>query len=111
MPRASNGCAGILLATGYRVHEITHQCRTAMHVDSSFVPLAPGKVLVNPDYVDPAKLPRMFNSWEILIAPRPDPPSPFGLALSSLIMQPLDQHKRAHGSIRSVSSSRPARRP
>ena len=51
-------------------------------------------MLVNPDYVDPAKLPPMFNSWDILIAPRPDPPSPFGLALSSLTMQPLDQHKR-----------------
>lgn len=45
-----------------------------MHVDSSSLPLAPGKVLVNPGYVDPAKLPPMFNSWEILIAPRPDPP-------------------------------------
>ncbi len=67
-----------------------------MHIDSSFVPLAPGKVLVNPDYVDPAKLPPMFNSWDILIAPRPDPSSPFGLALSSLTMQSLDQHKRAH---------------
>ena len=27
-----------------------------MHIDSSFAPLAPGKVLVNPDYVNPAVL-------------------------------------------------------
>jgi glycine amidinotransferase len=63
-----------LARDGYRVHEITHQCRTAMHIDSSFVPLAPGKALVNPDYVNPAKLLPMFKSWDVLIAPRPDPP-------------------------------------
>lgn len=45
-----------------------------MHIDSNFVPLAPGKVLVNPEYVDPARLPAMFKSWEVLVAPRPDPP-------------------------------------
>lgn len=58
---------------GYRVHELQHQCRTAMHIDSTFVPLAPGKVLVNPQYLDPAKLPDIFKSWDVLIAPHPDP--------------------------------------
>jgi len=62
------------LGDAYRVHEITHRCRTAMHIDSTFMPLAPGKVLVNPDYVDPTALPAMFKSWDVLIAPRPDPP-------------------------------------
>lgn len=61
------------LGDGYRVHEIESRCRTPMHIDSSFLPLAPGKVLVNPDYVDPATLPAMFKSWDVLIAPRPDP--------------------------------------
>jgi glycine amidinotransferase len=61
------------LAGRYRVHEIPSVCRTPMHIDSSFLPLAPGKVLVNPDYVDPAALPPMFKSWDVLIAPRPDP--------------------------------------
>ena len=45
-----------------------------MHIDSSFVPLAPKKVLVNPEFVDPARLPPMFKSWEVLVAPHPDPP-------------------------------------
>jgi glycine amidinotransferase len=62
-----------LARDGYRVHKLQHQCRTAMHIDSTFVPLCPGKVLVNPEYLDPAKLPAIFKSWDILVAPRPDP--------------------------------------
>jgi glycine amidinotransferase len=62
-----------LARDGYRIHELQHQCRTAMHIDSTFVPLCPGKVLVNPEYLDPAKLPAIFKSWDILVAPRPDP--------------------------------------
>ena len=61
------------LADRYRVHEIESRCRTPMHIDSSFMPLAPGKVLVNPDYVDPKTLPPIFRSWDVLVAPRPDP--------------------------------------
>lgn len=61
------------LGNEYAVHEIPSRCRTPMHIDSSFVPLAPGKVLVNPDYIDPATLPWILNSWEVLVAPRPDP--------------------------------------
>ena len=64
-----------LARDGYRIHELQHQCRTAMHIDSTFVPLCPGKVLVNPEYLDPAKLPAIFKSWDILVAPRPDPPA------------------------------------
>jgi glycine amidinotransferase len=44
-----------------------------MHIDSSLMPLAPGKLLVNPDYIDPRRLPPMFASWDILIAPEPNP--------------------------------------
>lgn len=61
------------LAGRYTVHEISSRCRTPMHIDSSLMPLAPGKVLVNPDYVDPAPLPAIFKSWDVLVAPRPDP--------------------------------------
>jgi glycine amidinotransferase len=41
----------------YPVHELQHRCRTAMHINSTFVPLAPGKVLVDPEYMDPAGRP------------------------------------------------------
>jgi len=61
------------LGEQYRVHEIESRCRTPMHIDTSVIPLAPGKVLVNPDYVDPGSLPPVFKSWDVLIGPRPDP--------------------------------------
>jgi len=44
-----------------------------MHIDTTFVPLAPGKVLVNPDFIDVDRLPPIVKRWDVLIAPRPDP--------------------------------------
>ncbi len=61
------------LGDQYRITEIESRCRQPMHIDSSFLPLAPGKVLVNPDYIDVERLPPMFKKWDVLIAPRPDP--------------------------------------
>ncbi len=61
------------LGEGFRIHEIESRCRTPMHIDSSFMPLAPGKALVNPDYVDVERLPPILRHWDILVAPRPDP--------------------------------------
>jgi glycine amidinotransferase len=59
------------LGDTYRIHVLDFRCRKPMHIDSSFMPLAPGKLLVNPDYLDVATLPSMFKSWDIIIAPRP----------------------------------------
>ena len=56
----------------FRIHEVESRCRQPMHIDSSLMPLAPGKLLVNPEFIDVTKLPDMFKSWDILIAPRPD---------------------------------------
>ncbi|MBW5420391.1 amidinotransferase [Streptomyces sp. BG9H] len=61
------------LGPGYRIHEIESRCRTPMHIDTTFVPLAPGKVLVNPEYVDVDRLPDVLGSWDVLVAPEPDP--------------------------------------
>lgn len=61
------------LGEGYRVHEIESRCRQPMHIDTTFMPLAPGKVLINPDYCDATRLPEMFKSWDVLVAPEPDP--------------------------------------
>lgn len=61
------------LGDRYRVHELESRCRQPMHIDSSFMPLAPGKVLVNPKYMDPEKLPDFVRKWDVLIAPEPDP--------------------------------------
>ncbi|MEU0109460.1 amidinotransferase [Streptomyces sp. NPDC006251] len=61
------------LGPGYRIHEIESRCRTPMHIDTTFVLLAPGKVLVNPEYIDVDRLPGILDSWDVLAAPEPDP--------------------------------------
>ncbi|WP_296650180.1 lysylphosphatidylglycerol synthase domain-containing protein [Paraburkholderia sp.] len=61
------------LGDGFRIHEIETHCRQPMHINSSFNPLCPGKVLVNPDCIDVTRLPPILKSWDVLIAPRPDP--------------------------------------
>lgn len=61
------------LGDAFRVHAIPSLCPDPMHIDSTFMPLAPGKVLVNPDYCDVDQLPAILKRWEVLIAPRPDP--------------------------------------
>ncbi len=55
----------------FRIHQIETLSRQPMHIDTTFVPLAPGKVMINPKYVDVNKLPSVFKSWDILIAPEP----------------------------------------
>lgn len=61
------------LGPGYRIHEIASRCRTPMHIDTTFVLLSPGKVMVNPEYIDVDSLPDVLRSWDVLIAPEPDP--------------------------------------
>lgn len=57
------------LGSEYRIHELKCRDTKPMHIDTTFMPLAPGKLLVNPERVD--ELPRMFKSWDILRAPPP----------------------------------------
>jgi glycine amidinotransferase len=61
------------LGNNYHVHEVETICRTPMHIDSSFMPIAPGKLLVNPDYINVKTIPKPFKSWDIIVAPEPDP--------------------------------------
>lgn len=75
------------LGSEYNIHVLDFQDKNAMHIDGTFVPLGPGKLLVNPkrpcitgekqktftyngntkDY----KLPEMFKGWDIFIAKTP----------------------------------------
>ncbi|MDF5728188.1 MAG: amidinotransferase [Rhizonema sp. PD38] len=71
------------LGDKYRIHEIESLSRNPMHIDTTFMPLAPGKVMINPEYVDPSKLPKILKSWDILIPPNPDPVSGFILSMCS----------------------------
>jgi glycine amidinotransferase len=61
------------LGNGYRVHILQSRCPEAIHIDTTFMPLAPGKVLVNPEYLDMKSLPPMLKSWELLVMPTPLP--------------------------------------
>ncbi len=61
------------LGDEFTIHEVESLCPQPMHIDTTFVPLAPGKVLVNPEYIDSARLPKVLASWDVLVAPEPDP--------------------------------------
>lgn len=56
----------------YRIHRVAVNDPHAMHIDATIVPLAPGKMLVNPERYVPHDL---FQGWEILEAPKPTLPS------------------------------------
>jgi glycine amidinotransferase len=56
---------------GYRIHRVEFDDYRAIHIDATFVPLAPGKILINPDR--PIKeLPSILKNsdWELREAPR-----------------------------------------
>jgi glycine amidinotransferase len=65
------------LGESYRIHEIETTAKHPMHIDTTLVPLAPGRMLANPDFVDVARLPPALKKWEILIPPQPDPVEDF----------------------------------
>ncbi len=61
------------LGSGYRLHLIENQSPEAIHIDTTFMPLAPGKILVNPVFVDVNRLPDVLRGWDLLIPPDPVP--------------------------------------
>lgn len=87
------------LGLDYQIHILDFQDRNAMHIDGTFVPLMPGKILANPyrpcitgkpmkTYSYKGKkyeynLPEMFKGWEIFIAPTPELPSDHPLYFTS----------------------------
>jgi len=61
------------LGERFRFHEIISQCPDPMHIDSTLMLLAPGKALVNPEWIDVSRLPKALQSWDLIIAPEPEP--------------------------------------
>lgn len=72
------------LGPAYRVHEVASRCRAPMHIDTTLLPLAPGKVLINPEYIDVDHLPDALSSWDVLVAPEPNPIDERLLKLTSM---------------------------
>jgi glycine amidinotransferase len=60
------------LGDEYRIHMVQSRCPQALHIDTTLIPLAPGKVMVNPVNLDVENLPDYFKSWDVLIAPKPN---------------------------------------
>jgi glycine amidinotransferase len=63
------------LGDGYRVHEVEVYDTHPMHIDATFYPIAPGKLLINPERV--RRVPQIFTQagWDILVCPEPMMPS------------------------------------
>ncbi|HYO52041.1 hypothetical protein [Archangium sp.] len=69
------------LGDDYRVHLLDIRDPAPMHVDATFMPLAPGKLLVNPERI--RELPKMFSTWDVLEAPKPTIPASHPMFMSS----------------------------
>jgi glycine amidinotransferase len=72
------------LGDGYRIHEIESRCPNPMHIDTTILPLGPGKILINPEYIDVEHLPAILKKWDVLVAPEPDPIADRMLKITSL---------------------------
>jgi glycine amidinotransferase len=87
------------LGDDYNIHVLDFKDKNAMHIDGTFVPIGPGKLLVNPkrpcvtgkkqmsylydgesrDYC----LPDMFKGWDIFVAQTPELPASHPLFFTS----------------------------
>ena len=69
------------LGSGFTVHEVALADPHPMHIDASLMPLAPGKLLINPERVP--VVPPQFRGWDVLEAPRPRIPDDHPLYMTS----------------------------
>ncbi len=69
------------LGDTYRIHVCEFDDPHPMHIDATLVPLAPGKLLINPDRVP--KVPELFKGWDVFKAPRPIMPAEHTLYMTS----------------------------
>jgi glycine amidinotransferase len=52
-----------------------------MHIDCTLAPIAPGKLLINPDRV--LQVPKIFKGWDVFHSPRPIMPRKHTLYMTS----------------------------
>ena len=69
------------LGNEYTIHKLLFNDSHPMHIDATFMPLAPGHLLLNPERVK--EIPPMFKSWNIMYAPPPMLPSTHPMYMSS----------------------------
>lgn len=68
------------LGPRFRLHELPCLDTHPMHIDTTYMPLAPGKLLVNPERV--TAVPEIFRAWDVLPAPQPCTRDVSGLYMS-----------------------------
>lgn len=71
------------IGSEFSVHEVEFGDEHPMHIDTTIVPLAPGKLLINPHWVTREQLPEQFASWDIIECPPPVKPYDSALYFSS----------------------------
>ncbi|MGH3670450.1 MAG: amidinotransferase [Pseudonocardiaceae bacterium] len=69
------------LGSEYRVHVLQFRDAHPMHIDATLMPLAPGKLLINPERVP--KVSALFRGWDVRPAPQPVIPDSHPLYLTS----------------------------
>lgn len=69
------------LGDDYTVHVLEFNDTHPMHIDATIVPLAPGKLLVNPERVP--EVPKLFKGWDVIHAPAPVMPDEHPLYMTS----------------------------
>jgi glycine amidinotransferase len=56
------------LGEAFRLHEIITHDPHPIHIDTTFLPLGPGKVMINPEWVKASELPAALKGWDVLEA-------------------------------------------
>jgi glycine amidinotransferase len=69
------------LGDAYRIHVFEFNDSHPMHIDATLVPLAPGKLLINPERV--LEVPKIFKGWDVFHAPKPIMPRAHMLYMTS----------------------------
>jgi len=69
------------LGPAYRIHILAFRDSAPMHIDATLMPLAPGKLLVNPERVP--KIPPIFSGWDVLESPPSTIPDSHPMFMSS----------------------------
>lgn len=69
------------LGEDYNIHILRFNDSHPMHIDATFMPLAPGHLLINPERV--LEVPSQFKSWNIMRAPPSTLPSSHPMYVSS----------------------------
>jgi glycine amidinotransferase len=69
------------LGKSFKIHILKVSDEHPMHIDTTLLPLAPGKLLVNKKRI--GEIPKIFKNWDILEAPEPCMPDNHSLYMSS----------------------------